>query len=278
MRRFGCFGIVLIAAVSAMLGGCSYVARQTLTTGPNGPETPASVGVPFERISIASSGRRLDAYLVPPAAGCTGSPAIVIYHGLQETISMYVKAQKLLSENCVASLVFDYTGSGDSSRGASMQAVNQDATAVYDFARSRFAGDRLFLLGHSMGNGILFASIPRFSSQPEGVIAANMFSSLRDMAGRSAWYYRILMKFSPDWWNNRKAVAGLHAPLLVISSDADTTAPAQEARQVFEAANEPKKFVVLHGFRHNALYLSPQQAWWGEVLRFVGAPAPGSTN
>jgi hypothetical protein len=38
------------------------------------------------------------------------------YHGVQETISECVKAQRFLYDRSVSSVVFDYTGSGNSSR------------------------------------------------------------------------------------------------------------------------------------------------------------------
>jgi hypothetical protein len=37
---------------------------QFLTTGPNGPETPESVGLAYERVKIPSLNRTLDGYLV----------------------------------------------------------------------------------------------------------------------------------------------------------------------------------------------------------------------
>ena len=270
MKSFRSLALVLFVAVS--LDGCGYMARRTLETGPNGPETPGTLGLAFERLSIPSSGRHLDGFLVPAATRCGKVPVLVLFHGVQETISMWVGAQKFLSEHCVTSMVFDYTGSGDSSRPASMEAVNEDAVAVYAFARARFPRERLFLLGHSMGNAILFESMPRFSSPPEGVVCANAFSSLRDFAGRSSWIYEFLMYFSPDWWNNVRSVSAVHAPLLVVTSDGDTVAPPADGRKIFDAANEPRQIVLLHGYPHNALYRDPQAAWWESTLRFVGAP------
>jgi len=272
MMRFRCRAALALLAV-LLVPGCGYMERRTLETGPNGPETPATVGLPFERLSIPSSGRHLDGYLVPAAAGCGRAPVLVIYHGVQETISLWVGAQKFLSQHCVTSLVFDYTGSGDSSGPASMAAVNEDGVAAYEFARARFRGERLFLLGHSMGNAILFEAMPRFSSMPDGVVAANAFASLRDMAGRASWIYEVLMFFSPDYWNNVKSVPGVHAPLLLVASDADHTAPVEDARRILDVANDPRRLVVVHGFSHNALYRAPKQEWWEEPLKFIGAGA-----
>ena len=88
-----------------LLGGCSLVARhimetKALTTGPNGPDTPGIFGVPFERVEIPSGPRKLDTYVVTANRACLNPPVVVIYHGVQETISDWVKAQRFLYDHC----------------------------------------------------------------------------------------------------------------------------------------------------------------------------------
>ena len=267
-------GVAAIICSIAGLQGCGYLAKRILTTGPNGPETPASVGVPYERVAIPSGARSLDSYLVTAPANCADPPVLVIYHGVQETISLWVRAQQYLYAHCMTSLVFDYTGSGDSSRPASLRAVNEDGVAAYAFARSRFPENRVYVFGHSMGNGIMLDAIAHFSSRPTGVIVANAFASLRAFAGRAGWVYGILARLIPDWWDNVKSVAAVHTPLLVVASDADRVNPAADGEKIFAAALEPKKFVLLHGFKHNAPYQTADAAWWGATLEFVTTSAP----
>jgi alpha-beta hydrolase superfamily lysophospholipase len=262
-------GVACAVASVAGLHGCGYLARPILTTGPNGPETPASVGVPYERVAIPSGARSLDSYLVTAPPTCTDAPVLVIYHGVQETISLWVKAQQFLYAHCVTSLVFDYTGSGNSSRPASLRAVSDDAVAVYAFARGRFPVARIFVFGHSMGNGILLDAMPHFAVRPSGVIVANAFASLRAFVARQGWAYGVLAHLMPDWWDNVKSVTAVHAPLLVIASDADKVNPSTDGAKIFAAAPEPKKFSLLHGFRHNAAYQAPDAAWWSTTLEFV---------
>jgi len=266
--------VAAIICCIAGLQGCGYLAKRILTTGPNGPETPASVGVPYERVAIPSGARSLDSYLVTAPASCADAPVLVIYHGVQETISLWVRAQQFLYTHCVTSLVFDYTGSGDSSRPASLRAVSEDGVAAYAFACSRFPERRVYVFGHSMGNGIMLDAIPHFSSRPAGVIVANAFASLRAFAGRAGWVYGILARLIPDWWDNVKSVAAIHAPLLVIASDADKVNPYTDGEHIFAAALEPKKFILLHGFKHNAPYQAADAAWWGSTLEFITTSAP----
>ena len=255
------------------LGACNAIMDQAgakvLTTGPNGPETPASVGLAFERLSIPSGPRRLDGYLVRADPGCIDPPALLIYHGLGATISRLVKAQRFLHDHCIATLVFDYTGSGDSPRPASFTAVNADVPAAYEFARRTFGPKaRLFVMGHSMGNAPMLESLPRFSQPPQGIIVASAFSSLRSSTARQPGFV-VFAWVMPDVWNNISAVRAVHGPLLVLHSDTDQINPVKEGRDVFAVAHEPKSLIIVHGFTHNAPFNNPSEGWWGPVLQFM---------
>lgn len=265
----------MLTALCLPLQGCAAYARhlidtKALTTGPNGKDTPGTLGAPYERQSIASGDRRLDSYIVTADPACVDAPVLVIYHGVQETISNWVKAQRFLYDHCVSSVVFDYAGSGDSSRPADFDAMDDDCVAAYEFVVRRFPGRRIYVLGHSMGNGPLLEATPRFSPQPDGVIVANALESLRSFAvGSGNTFYKVLSYAIPDWWDSAKNISGISAPVLVIHSDTDQVNPLEGARHIFAAAQQPKDLVILHSHAHNDLYRKPEEDWWGPVLDFM---------
>ncbi len=245
-----------------------FASKKFLNTGPNGPQTPATVGLAFERLKIPSGRRTLDAYLVRASSSCQTQVAVLIFHGIMETISEWVPAQKFLYDHCVSSLVFDYSGHGDSSHPGTVGNLNADALHAYASFASQFPGQRLCVLGHSMGNGPLLESLPGFQPRPSCVVVANAFSSLRD-AGRKHGSSGFLLYAIPDEWNNVKNVKRASVPVLVVYSDADKVNPSDMGRRIFEAAPEPKQVAALHGFPHNALYQKPSEEWWDPVLRFL---------
>jgi alpha-beta hydrolase superfamily lysophospholipase len=269
-------GWLALGAVVLVVGGCAAAlnrySEQALATGPNGPETPASVGVPFERVSIPSHGRRLDGYLVRAPKDCKDPPAVLIYHGYGETISYWVQSQALLWRHCVSSLVFDPSGNGDSTRPAGAITLTEDAPSAWAFAHERFpAPTRLYVMGHSLGDAVMLQAEPDLTPQPSGVIVADSFSSLKDFLVRHG-SSPILVGALPDIWNNVRAVKKVRAPLLVVHSDADVMTPIEEGREVFAAANSPKQMAVLHGFKHNGSRRHTSETWWAPVLAFVGSP------
>ncbi|MFZ0419166.1 MAG: alpha/beta fold hydrolase [Candidatus Sulfotelmatobacter sp.] len=239
-----------------------------LNTGPNGPETPASVGLAFDRLKIPSGHRLLDAYLVRAPTNCRPRVALLIFHGVMETISEWVLAQKFLYDHCTSSIVFDYSGHGDSSRPGTIRHLNEDAIAAYTTFLAQFPGQRLCVLGHSMGNSPLLESLPHFRPAPSCVVVANAFSSLRD-AGRRHGTPRLLLYLIPDAWDNVENGKLVRVPLLVVYSDADKVNPPAMGQSIFDFAPEPKQLVVLHGFPHNALYRTPTEEWWAPVLHFL---------
>ena len=275
MKRFPVAWTAL-GVVVVLLAGCAVAAngliREALSTGPNGLQTPASLGVPFERVSIPSGARILDGDLVRAPSDCKDPPAILLYHGFHETISDWSAAQALLWRHCVSSLVFDPTGVGDSTHPASLAHLAEDAPAAWAFARARFAAPtRLYVMGHSLGDAVMLAAEPRLDPQPAGVIVADGFSSLKDF-----WLAhganRLLLSVTPTLWDNVKAIRQVRAPLLVVQSDADKMTPLEQGERLYAAAGQPKQLAVLHGFKHNGLRFHTSDAWWGPVLAFVRSP------
>ncbi|MFY9911918.1 MAG: alpha/beta fold hydrolase [Candidatus Sulfotelmatobacter sp.] len=259
---------LLAAAVASRPVVLNIASKRFLNTGPNGAATPATIGIAFDRLKIPSGNRTLDAYLVRAPTSCQPQVAVLIFHGVMETISEWVGAQKFLYDRCISSVVFDYSGHGDSSRPGTIGHLNDDAIPAYAAFVSQFPGERLCLLGHSMGNGPMLESVNRFSPPPSCVVVANAFSSLRD-AGRKRGSSTILLYMIPDAWDNIKNIRRLNAPLLVAYSDADQVNPPDMGQRIFDSALQPKELVVLHGFPHNALYRTPTDDWWAPVLRFL---------
>jgi alpha-beta hydrolase superfamily lysophospholipase len=267
--------VLLVVTLSPRL--LDRLERAMLSTGPNGPETPAVLGLTYERLKISSGGRLLDAYLVEASSTCRSRAALLIFHGVGETISQWVPVQRLLHDRCISSVVFDYSGNGDSSPPGTVRNLHEDAIAAYTLFQARFAAnDRVCVLGFSMGNAVLLDAYTEFHPAPACMIVGGAFSSARDGAvhawGIPGWMAHAL----PDEWNNVAAISRSHPPLLVLHSDADQANPLWMGERIYQAAPEPKRFVILHGLRHNAAYRGPIEQWWTPAISFIekGGTAP----
>jgi uncharacterized protein len=125
-----------------------------------------------------------------------GTPAVIFFHGFtadrMESHWIFVKCARALAEAGMASLRFDFYGSGESEgefREATLQSEIGDARAAVDFFR-RYRGidrNRLGLLGLSLG-GAIAASIARESQAGALVLwsAVARLAELKTLAGRTS--------------------------------------------------------------------------------------------
>lgn len=209
--------------------------------------------------------RRLAACWIPPPA--RDAPLLLICHGIGETVHEWASVQQYLITRGVGSLVFDYSGYGQSSGTVTHTLFDQDLSAVYAEA-CRLAGSPagIFVLGFSLGTGIAASAASRLQPQPAGLILCEAFTSFRD-AARASGLPGFIAALLPDIWNSITALPICRLPLLVLHSDADRLFPVAMARRIAEAGSGT--LVVLRGYAHDHLYRHPDDHNWGPVLDWL---------
>ena len=115
-------------------------------------------------------------------------------------------------------------------------------------AREKIAERDVVLMGESLGGAVAVDLAARDGAR--ALVLESTFTSLPDVA---AYHYPWL----PVRWAMRtrfdslSKIGDYHGPLLKAHGDADTIVPMRFGRRLFEAANEPKKFLVMPGHDHN---------------------------
>ena len=250
------------------------VERRGLIGSANGPETPATFGAPFERLNLASGDRKLDAVLVRAPADT--APALLIFHGTAEAVSFWADTQALLYRHGVTSMVFDYSGFGQSTGKPTVAHLAEDADSAYAaFVRQVGPRERHYVLGYSLGTGVVFDAVGHFAPPPAGVVFVASYSSARDGAVAFGLIPKWATFLLPDLWNNVRDTRLVRQPLLVMQSDADQLFPVSMAKAVYDAATVPKQMVVLHGYRHEDGHQRPTEEYWAPVVRFVAGARAG---
>jgi uncharacterized protein len=213
---------------------------------PDGDWQPA--GLQFEDAWFeAADGTKLHGWFVPH-----NSPrAIVLFaHGNGGSISHRADFFRALNQLGVAVLAFDYRGYGRSEGSPNEAGVVADGRAAREWLAKRtgIAEQDVVLMGESLGGGVAVALAAEAPAR--GLILENTFSSIPDVA--AAHYpglpVRALMRTRLD---SAAAIKNYHGPLLQVHGDCDTIVPFTLGKKLFEAANEPKKFVVINGCDHN---------------------------
>src|ERR1700722_18639200 len=110
-----------------------------------------------QRMVIRSGRRRLAAVYV--SAG-DDTPALLLCHGIGELVEYWGGVQAMLKTMGVSSLVFNYSGYGESTGYISVAHCEEDAVAAYRELAAR--GHRsIVLLGFSLGSAVTSAVASR---------------------------------------------------------------------------------------------------------------------
>ena len=161
----------------------------------------------------------------------------------------------------VSVMIFDYRGYGRSEGSPNEDGILADARAARAVLAQKagVSEEQIVLMGRSLGGGVMVDIAARDGAR--ALILESTFTSLPDVAG---WHYpwlpvRLLMRTRLD---SLSKIKEYHGPLLQSHGDADRIIPLKLGRQLFEAANSPKRFVTISGRDHN----DPQSEDYYEAL------------
>ena len=131
------------------------------------------------KIISPCDGLELSCLYVEPA----GSPAgiVQISHGMCEHKERYVPLMEFLAANGYAAVINDHRGHGASVRRPEdlgymykdgWLSMVLDTKAVTDWARAKWPGKRLTLLGHSMGSMVVRSYLKRFDDSIDALVVS----------------------------------------------------------------------------------------------------------
>jgi alpha-beta hydrolase superfamily lysophospholipase len=218
---------------------------------------------PLSRHLIPSTDRELDAVMVKPHQAPRA--ALLICHGIGETVEYWIPVQHLLATKGIASLVFDYSGYGRSRGPVDWRRCEQDSVAAFEYLKA-MAIAPASLLGFSMGSGIATAILNR--TMPERLVLCAAFTSFRDAACSMGVPRRCAVAL-PAIWGGEAALRAWRRPLLVVHGERDRTFPVAMARRLAEWGGPTAELVVAPGHRHNQPFYRPQMAFWEPVADWL---------
>jgi fermentation-respiration switch protein FrsA (DUF1100 family) len=221
-------------------------------------------GLAFEDARFSSAdGTRIHGWYLPHEQ----PRAVVLFcHGNAGNVSHRAEMLRVLHDGVAVSvLAFDYRGYGRSAGKPNEAGVLADARAARAWLARRAAVDpsEIALMGRSLGGAVAVDLAAHEGAR--ALVVESSFTSLADVA---AYHYPWL----PVRWALRTRldslgkIAAYHGPLLQSHGTADTIVPYRLGRRLFEAANQPKRFVTLPDLDHN----DPQPAeYYRALIRFL---------
>jgi uncharacterized protein len=258
--------LVIAAAYGLALGGLFAFQRKLMYFPSRAGVAPAEVGLPQARVVRlkTSDGETLVAWHIAPKPG---RPLILYFHGNGGGLEQRnVRFQKL-TETGNGLLAVEYRGYGASTGAPSEAGLIEDGEAGYAVALALAQAPRnIVVMGESLGSGVA----ARLAARHEigALVLDSPFSSAVDVAASLYWMFpvRLLMR---DRFRSDQAIGAVHAPVLIVHGDDDWVVPIRFGKKLFALANEPKRFIRIHGAGHLALSMAIPEVlrWMAGVLQ-----------
>lgn len=245
---------VAVVVVAAVVVALAWVFQRRLIYLPFGaPGAPASAYLSGGRDVVlrTEDGLELTAWWAP-ATGPARDRTVLVAPGNGGSRVLRVPLVRALAAEGFDVLLVDYRGYGGNPGSPTEEGLAADARAAAAWLAARPGITRISYFGESLGAAVAVGLATE--RPPHALILRSPFTSLPDVgAAHYPWLpVRWLLR---DRYPSIDRIGALRAPLLVIVGDRDHIVPEAMSRRLYEAANAPKRYVVVPGADHNDLDL-----------------------
>ena len=211
---------------------------------------------------------------MPPSTSQKAKGTVLIFHGNAGTAldrTYYVGALGRLGYRA---LLAEYPGYGSRLGKPGENLFCEDAVESIRLALREF-GRPLYLLGESLGCGVVSAAVASCNQSIDGLVLITPWDSLTHLATDKYWFLPVRWMLK-DTYDNVANLAGYHGPVAVILAGQDEIIPNRLTRHLYETLREPKRLWTFPNAGHNSWPSSPDEPWWREMMDFLHSTASSS--
>lgn len=268
MRRWARILVIVVLVATGALALLWTQQRRLIYFPAPGPVPSATAVWSGARDVVVptSDGLDLGGWYFPAAER---GPAVVVFNGNGGDRSMRAELALALRRMGLSVLLFDYRGYGGNAGRPSEDGLAVDAHAARDWLAAQPEVDpgRLVYFGESLGGAVAVGlAVER---PPAALILRSPFTSLPDV-GAVHYPWLPVRRLLIDRYPSIDRIGSVRAPLLVIAGDRDDIVPAELSRRLFDAAAEPKEFVLVPGAGHNDREMLDGRLMLDAISRFLG--------
>lgn len=148
-----------------------------------------------------------------------------------------------------------YRGYGASDGNASQDALYADALALYDDVRKRHPGQRISVVGRSLGSGM--ATYVAAHRPVNGLVLVTPFDSIQAV-GQTHFPWLPVRWLLQDRYPSLQWLPRHHGPLLVVRAGRDNVIPGINTQRLIDSASTPPQLLELPRADHNDVHLQPE--------------------
>jgi len=183
--------------------------------------------------------------------GAAKAPLLLYLHGARWNVEGSAPRIRRMQELGFSVLAVDYRGFGKSSPGLPSETMAaEDARAAWDWLAAREPAQPRYIFGHSLGGAVAIELASQVGNE-SGTIVEGTFTSIADVVSTMKWGWLPLRMLITQPFDSLDKVASVGAPLLVVHGSDDRLIQPALGRKLYEAARQPKAFVLVEGGSHH---------------------------
>ena len=183
-------------------------------------------------------------------AASGGAPVMLYLHGARWNVAGSASRMRRMQELGFSVLAIDYRGFGKSSKDLPSEAMAvEDARAAWDWLAAKYPKQPRYIFGHSLGGAIAIELATQVDDE-SGTIVEGTFTSIPDVASSMKWGWLPVGALITQRFESVRKVDKIGSPLLVVHGTNDQLIMPELGRKLFDAAREPKAFVLVEGGSH----------------------------
>ena len=196
------------------------------------------------------------------------APLLLYLHGARWNVAGSSGRIRRMQELGFSVLAIDYRGFGRSSAGLPSEiTATEDARAAWDWLGENHAGKPRYIFGHSLG-GAIAIDLARQVNDEDGTIVEGTFTSIADVVSTFKWGWLPVSALITQRFESVRKVSEIGSPLLVVHGSDDSLILPTLGRKLYEAAQEPKQFVLVEGGSHHSTHSLGQAQYREAVASF----------
>ena len=198
------------------------------------------------------------------------SPVLLYLHGARYNVTGSAPRIRRMQELGFSVLAIDYRGFGKSTQALPSEAsAYEDARAAWDWLAQKYPDRPRYIFGHSLG-GPIAIDLATAVSDESGTIVESTFTSIADVVSSSQWGWMPVSLLITQRFEAVRKVGKIGSPLLVVHGDEDRLILPDLGRKLFEAAVQPKLFMLVEGGSHHNTNLVGQPQYRQALAQLMG--------
>ena len=261
--------VVLVIAYS-VLGWSLYFMQPKLLYHPvqGVPYTPAELDLEFEDVFFKSSdGQKLNGWFVPAE---DSKFTVLFCHGNGGNMMHRLDSINIFYNLGLSCFIFDYRGYGHSQGKPGEEGTYLDVEAAYKWLteEKKILPKNVIIFGRSLGGTI--AAYLASKVEAGALVVESAFTSYIDI-GSKYYPYMPVRWFASFSYRTIDYIKEVQCPVMFIYSRNDEIVPFEFGQELYEQANEPKKFIEISGSHNDGFLVSGEiyKHAWTKWLKFL---------